>query len=221
MRFVTDRRSSIRLAATVIVARSGRVGGVDVLVMRRSVASSFLGGYVVFPGGSVDPEDAERAGRWFGSAEEAARAAAVRELVEEAGLALTASGLVSAAPAEESLSVLEADPPRAGDLPEIAHWVAPEDVPVRFDARYYAIAAPGGLEPRADEHEAERVWWDSPARILERWAAGDYDLYWPTMKTMEALARCASVEELLALDIPQQEPEEGDAERMPRSTMEA
>lgn len=219
---MTDQKAdSVRLAATVIVARSAAAAGVEVLVMRRSSGSSFLGGYVVFPGGSVDPEDSDRAARWFGSSEESARAAAVRELVEEAGLALTRGGLVSAEPSERSLGVMESDPPRLDDLPQIAHWVAPEDVPVRFDAHYFAVAAPGGLEPRADEHEAERVWWESPGAILERWAGGECDLYWPTMKTMEALARCSSVQELLALDIPQEEPEEGDAERMPRSTMEA
>jgi hypothetical protein len=38
------------------------------------------------------------------------------------------------------------------------------------------------------------------------------------MKTMEALARCASVEEILALAIPQQEPDASDEAAMPRST---
>jgi hypothetical protein len=35
---------------------------------------------------------------------------------------------------------------------------------------------------------------------------------------MEALARCASVEEILALTIPQQEPDASDEAAMPRST---
>ena len=59
-------------------------------MLERSAASRFLAGYVVFPGGAVDGGDAVIAERWFGDAAEAARAAGVRELVEEAGLALTA-----------------------------------------------------------------------------------------------------------------------------------
>ena len=27
-------------------------------------------------------------------------------------------------------------------VPQVSHWVAPESVPVRFDARYFAVAAP-------------------------------------------------------------------------------
>ena len=47
---------------------------------------------------------------------------------------------------------------------------------------------------------------------------GTFRLYWPTLKTMEALARCATVEEILALTIPQQRPDASDEAAMPRST---
>jgi hypothetical protein len=53
---------------------------------------------------------------------------------------------------------------------------------------------------------------------MDGWAAGALRLYWPTMKTMEALAGCTSVEEILALAIPQQEPDASDEAAMPRST---
>ena len=206
----------IRRAATVIAARSGPTG-VEVLLLRRSAGSRFLPGYVVFPGGAVDPEDAEHAERWFGTPDEAARAAAVRELAEEAGLVVTAGG-VGPAPVGELLAPVDTSPPEPEVLPQIAHWVAPQDVPVRFDARYFAVAAPADLEPQPDGHEAAEAWWGGPGELMRRWAAGEERLYWPTMKTMEALAGCDTVEQLLALDIPQQEPEEGDEERMPRST---
>jgi 8-oxo-dGTP pyrophosphatase MutT (NUDIX family) len=209
-------RSGIRAAATVIAARPG-VRGVEVLLLRRTSTSRFLPGYVVFPGGAVDPADYEHATRWFGSRDQAPRAAAVRELVEEAGLILTADGVLPA-PQDEPLGLAHLRPPRIEHLPQISHWVAPEDVPVRFDARYFAVAAPPGLAPRPDGREAVEAWWADPAEIMRGWEAGDVRLYWPTMKTMEALAACTGVDELLALDIPARGPEAGDEERMPRST---
>jgi len=194
-----------RPAATVIAARQGP-GGVEVLVLRRASGQRFLPGYVVFPGGAVDPEDVELAERWFGSSDEAARACAVRELFEEAGLALTGAGLAEA-PADPFRAVTSL-PPSAGALPEIAHWIAPEGVPVRFDARFYAVAAPAGLVARPDGREAEEAWWARPADLLREFAEGRCELYWPTFKTMEALATCATVEELLALHVPQVEDDE-------------
>src|SRR3989337_2435314 len=83
---------TIRKAAAVIAARDGREG-VEVLVLERSAESRFLPGYVAFSGGAADADDARHAERGFGTAEETARACAVRELLEEVGLALTADGL--------------------------------------------------------------------------------------------------------------------------------
>ena len=72
-----------------------RHGEPEVLVVRRSPESRFLPGYVAFPGGAVDADDEAHAERWFGDPALAPRAAAVRELVEEAGITLTAAGLVA------------------------------------------------------------------------------------------------------------------------------
>ncbi len=191
-----------RPAATVIAARPS-TGGVEVLVLRRGTKSRFLPGYVVFPGGAVDETDRELALQWFGDEEEVSRACAVRELMEEAGLALTAEGLTDAMSDDELVAAVSSAPPRAEALHQISHWIAPEEVPVRFDARYFAVAAPAGLTARPDGHEAEEVWWARPADVLADFKAGRCELYWPTLKTMEALALCETVEELLALELPQ------------------
>jgi 8-oxo-dGTP pyrophosphatase MutT (NUDIX family) len=206
----------IRAAATVVAARPAREG-VEVLVLRRGRESRFLPGYVVFPGGAVDPHDADRGSRWFGSAEEGARAAAVRELAEEAGLVITRAG-VGRAPPERPLALIDEAPPTAESVPQIAHWVAPEIVPVRFDARFFAVAAPRGVDPRPDGREAIEAWWAKPAEVLDGWWREALRLYWPTMKTMEALAACRSVDEILGLTIPQREPDARDEAAMPRST---
>jgi recombination protein RecT len=199
-----------RRAATVIAVRDTD-DGIEVLVLRRSSESRFLPGYVVFPGGAVDTDDAELARRWFDDADEATRACAIRELAEETGLALTATGL-----RRHACGTVDDAPPAATELRQISHWIAPEEVPVRFDARFFAVRVSNGaqqeVEPTADGREAEHAWWADPRALLEEYEAGTTSLYWPTFKTMEALATCSRVEEVLALDIPQDDGDDGDEE---------
>ena len=211
---MSDERP-IRHAASVIAARPGD-DGPEVLVLQRSASSRFLPGYVVFPGGAVDADDAALADRWFGDRAEAARAAGVRELVEEAGLALTGGGLVDAG-TPDSLDPTHATPPIVAQLPEVAHWIAPVDVPVRFDARYFAVAAPEGLEPAPDGAEAEHAWWEGPRSLLAGWAEGDRKLYWPTYITMLHLAECETVDDVIALRFETREPDEAEVDTLPSS----
>jgi ribonuclease/clavin/mitogillin len=205
----------LRAAASVIAARDGEEG-LEVLVLERGSASRFLPGYVAFPGGSTDVLDAELAERWFGTAEEAPRACAVRELLEEVGLALTSNGLAEAD--GRTLEDLSRRPPRGDQLPEVAHWVAPPSVPVRFDARFYAVRAPGALRVVPDGGETHAAWWTSPRTLLEEWRTGGRRLFWPTYFTVQALAPCADVRDLLSLHIETREPDAGELERLPRST---
>src|ERR1043166_1071785 len=81
-----------RPAATVIVARPSE-GGPEVLMLQRGPGVRFGPGFVVFPGGTIDPEDGELGERWFGSSAEDARAAAIRELAEETQIVVTALGV--------------------------------------------------------------------------------------------------------------------------------
>ncbi|MEP6476611.1 MAG: NUDIX domain-containing protein [Actinomycetota bacterium] len=202
----------IREAASLIAVREG-AGGPEVLVLERSGASRFLPGYVVFPGGAADADDAELAARWFGTADETARACAVRELAEEAGLALTDAGLVC----DGALDSVDAAPPALHQLGELARWIAPRSVPVRFDARFFVVAAGDGPDPTPDGTEAVAAWWASPRHLLREWEAGVRKLYWPTWFTMQALARAETVDELLALRIRTREPDDGELGRLPRS----
>lgn len=204
----------IRNAASVIAVRE-TAGAPEVLVLRRSDASRFLPGYVVFPGGAVDEDDARLAAAWFGSEDEAARAGAVRELAEEAALALTADGLVRSD--DDPLAAVTASPPSVDRLLELARWIAPEQVPVRFDARYFGVAAPSGLDPVVDGHEAVEAWWASPRDLLAGWEGERHRLYWPTYFTMTHLAGCASVADMLALRIITREARDDEAAGLPRS----
>jgi 8-oxo-dGTP pyrophosphatase MutT (NUDIX family) len=203
----------LRRAASVIAARNG-AAGLEVLVVQRGGTTRFLPGYVAFPGGSTDEDDALLAERWFGDRAEMARACAVRELLEEVGLALTSDGLVEAGGSTPESLV---SPPRRDQLPEIAHWVAPAEVPVRFDARYFAVEAPAGLRPTPDGAETADAWWAAPADLLEDWRAERRKLYWPTYFTMRTIAPCSTAAELLALRIRTREPGRADLEGVPRS----
>jgi hypothetical protein len=101
-------------------------------------------------------------------------------------------------------------------LVEVAHWVAPERVPVRFDARFYAVEVPWGQEPSPDGGETTAAWWEAPARLMEDWSDGKRKLYWPTYFTMLAVVGCTTVEDLLAVRIETREPDARELERLPR-----
>jgi 8-oxo-dGTP pyrophosphatase MutT (NUDIX family) len=207
---------SIRSAATAICVRDGRDGDPEVLVVERSAASRFLPGYVAFPGGAVEPADASSAARWFGNGGEVHRAAAIRELIEEVGLAMTAGGLIRSGSHQQ----VDEMPPAADRLVEICHWVAPEEVPIRFDARYFVVSAGPGLEPEPDGAEVVRAWWTSPRALLAEWVAGARKLYWPTWFTVSELAACTSVDTVIALRFTTREPDAEEIAAMPSHVTE-
>lgn len=195
-----NQAGSLRPAATVVVARPGE-DGVEVLMVRRGPANRFGPGFVVFPGGVVEPGDRDLAVRLFGRASQEARACALRELYEETGLLLTVNGFRVRAAPRPALRNMDFRHPDPGTLVEIARWVAPPDLAVRFDALFFAVAASRDIEPSPDGIEADRAWWARPADVLTR--REDDPLMWPTVATLEALSACHSVEDVLALRIPQ------------------
>jgi 8-oxo-dGTP pyrophosphatase MutT (NUDIX family) len=144
-----------KLAATVVLVRSGR-GGPEVLLTRRPASMAFAPEMYVFPGGRVDADDAEPSllARSVVGTADAARAlggdlepmlalathvAAVRELFEEAGVLLAeVAGDARARPG----SMPSAVPARSLGLARSAL--------VGGDATFGAIAAELGLRLRTD-----------------------------------------------------------------------
>jgi 8-oxo-dGTP pyrophosphatase MutT (NUDIX family) len=155
-----------RQAATVIVLRGG-AESLEVLLVQRNPAARFMGGAWVFPGGAVDATE--------GSGEDAHRAAAVRELEEEAAIA----GVDPAA------------------LVRFSQWITPPQVKVRFDTHFFLAPAPDGAEPRVDGAECVAFGWFTPEAALSAHRAGELLLVFPTIKHLEQLSAFASATELL------------------------
>jgi 8-oxo-dGTP pyrophosphatase MutT (NUDIX family) len=156
-----------RQAASVILLRGG-AQALEVLLVKRTPQARFMGGVWVFPGGAVDAEE--------GQGDGAHRAAALRELREEAAIGL-------------------ADP---AALVKFSRWITPAQVKIRFDTHFFLAVLPPGAEPRIDGRECVDLGWFSPRTALSAHRAGTLALVFPTIKHLEQLSGFASVEALLA-----------------------
>jgi 8-oxo-dGTP pyrophosphatase MutT (NUDIX family) len=155
-----------RQAASVILLRGG-AERLEVLLVRRTPKARFMGGVWVFPGGAVDEVE--------GSGDEAHRAAAVRELREEASI--------------------EIDDP--SELVKFSRWITPAVVQIRFDTHFFLAVLPEGQEARVDGEECVDVGWFTPEGALGSSQAGEIELVFPTIKHLEQLREFGSVEQLL------------------------
>jgi 8-oxo-dGTP pyrophosphatase MutT (NUDIX family) len=150
-------------AATVVLVRPGSAG-LETLMLRRSSRGAF-GGMWVFPGGRVDPEDF--AGLEAADALGAARCAAVREALEEAGLEIDPAG-----------------------LSPFAHWTPPSSAPAVFPTWFFIAPAPAG-SVAIDGDEIHDHAWMHPSEALRRRDAGEIELAPPTWVTLHRLSAFA------------------------------
>jgi 8-oxo-dGTP pyrophosphatase MutT (NUDIX family) len=155
-----------RPAGTVILVRGGD-SALEVLLVRRNPSARFMGGAWVFPGGAVNRND--------GQGDEGHRAAAIRELEEEAGVTIT-------------------DP---GQLVPFSRWITPAEVKIRFDTWFYLAPMPAQAEARADGSEVVEARWYEPAAALDARSRGELFLVFPTIKHLEQLSAFTSADELL------------------------
>jgi 8-oxo-dGTP pyrophosphatase MutT (NUDIX family) len=178
--------AELRPAATVILLRDTPAGP-EVWMMERSRAVGFMGAAWVFPGGRVDPGDAGLSARCTmeDGIPRSFRAAAARELFEEAGVRLAAPDA----------------PEGAYDLDGLvpwAHWITPEVEPRRYDTWFFVAALPPGAEARIDGQEAVAGGWLRPADAIARAEAGTLPLAPPTLRTLVELLPYPEVAAALA-----------------------
>lgn len=201
-------------AATLILFRNRAGGWPELLFVERAAAMAFAGGALVFPGGRIDPEDhalaATMTGETPGDWELAARIAAIRETVEEVGLAVGLSPGADAALDALRASLHAGEPlghllaahglrlePEA--LVPFARW-CPQYAHARvFDTRFYLARMPDAAAGAvADGTENVRAFWSTARDVLDEAAAGRAKLVFPTRRTLERLATYRSFEDAMA-----------------------
>jgi len=152
---MTEHSAPVRNAATVIVLR--RDGPHPrVLMGQRGAAAAFMPSKFVFPGGAVDPGDADvpmaapLPALCTGRLDEdsapglgpALAAAAIRELWEEAGLIVGRRAAWTApVPGDWASFAARGHVPDAGALQFVFRAITPPGRPRRFDARFFLIDA--------------------------------------------------------------------------------
>ncbi|ATY33718.1 NUDIX hydrolase [Sphingomonas psychrotolerans] len=196
-------------AATVIVMREAEGGPPELLIVERARAMSFAGGALVFPGGRVDPGDHVLAATMAGDRDDVAgRIAAVRETIEEAGVAVGVRMPAAAIPdlqrrlyAGEAMGTLLDEVGGALDLDALvpfARWLPAGVHHKVFDTRFYLARAPQGAEPVVDGNENVRVLWASARAVLDAADRGEATIIFPTRRNLERLALFASFADAVA-----------------------
>ena len=151
-------------------------------MVRRNDKVAFMAGSYVFPGGRLDDGDRPSASaplpratfRDLSDEEEAAyRAAAVRELEEEANVRITID-----------------------DLHPFAHWVTPEIETRRYDTRFFLARMPPGQVAKHDEGETTALEWLSPREAIDRFNRRELLLPPPTYTSIRQIAPRSSIDDV-------------------------
>ena len=167
---------------------------------------AFAAGATVFPGGRVDEGDRALAALYpLDSDDAAARIAAIRETIEEAGVAVGVSpptfvdamrlGLHQGASFGDLLdhagATLDVDA-----LVPFARWCPNFRETRTFDTRFYLARVENDhAEARVDATENVHLFWATAADVLARADAGTLKIIFPTRRNLERLATLASFEE--------------------------
>lgn len=209
-----------RLAATVLLLRGAAGdGALEVLMTRRSPNASFAPGAYVFPGGGIDGLDA--APDTHAAADRrptqsdlhlTQAIAAIRESFEELGVLLArhADGPRKGQMADaQDIAAIDRHQPFAAQCAArglrlaadgvylLAHWTADRDLARRFEVPFLVARMPEGQEPVADESEQFEPVWVRPADALARHEAGQFFMIFPTIRTLQRLAKFANTQAVL------------------------
>ncbi|MDO6413695.1 NUDIX domain-containing protein [Sphingomonas sp. BIUV-7] len=199
------------LAATLIVMRDRAEAPPELLMIQRSATMRFGPEAWVFPGGRIDPGDvslaASRLPPGADPDDHAARIAAIRETIEEAGVPIgldpvpdpaTLAALRAALHAGEAFATL-LDRFGLRLLPEALHpfsrWWPPESAPRRFDTRFYLARAPDEAVLDADGGETVAICWTAAEAMLAR---PDARILFPTRCNLHRLAAWSDFSEAVA-----------------------
>ena len=190
-------------------------------MVRRHAESAFGAAYA-FPGGVIDPEDKLVHEYCTGLSTFDADAklgvkgdgldyysAAIRELFEETGVLLgnverVEEDLTTARDALNDGSDNWADFVRrhslmldCGSLHYISHWVTPPSQPKRYSTRFFLAALPDGQSATHCGGELTESQWATAHDTLLAGREGRITLHYPTIKTLESVARHKTFDALM------------------------
>ncbi len=164
-------------------------------MVRRSPKLRFFGGYWAFPGGVVDPCDHDG----DEDHDDAHRRCALRELVEEVGLA--PAGLEAALAERDGLldradqgaggrvrAILDEAPGVLDAARPFARLTTPPFAPVLYRTRFLHLEAPPGFEPVIVEGELVDGAFYRPDELLASWRRGERLVAPPVLYMLEQLA---------------------------------
>lgn len=205
-------------AATLVLVRETEGLPPELLMIERGAGMAFAAGALVFPGGRIDPGDHAIAatpallssGVHPDLLEAAARVAAIRETIEEVGIAIGLDPLPDAATTAQLRAALA----EGGDfaallassgyrldldrLTPFARWCPNMRETRNFDTRFYVAAAPDAATAEADGGESVRAIWISAAAALADADSGHHHIIFPTRRNLERLAACATLDDAIA-----------------------
>lgn len=199
-------------AATLVLFRE--TGGVaEHLFVERAGTMSFAAGAIVFPGGRVDAGDRHLAMHFpdLDPDDGAARIAAIRETIEEAGVAVGFDSLPDAALLATmrrqliegmvfgdviAAAGLRLDP---AALTCFARWCPNMHQTRNFDTRFYVARMPeSAAMASVDATENVRLFWGTAQSVLDDADAGKVQIIFPTRRNLERLAKLGSFDAVLA-----------------------
>lgn len=197
-------------AATLVLMRERADGPPELLMTERTGQMAFAAGALVFPGGRIDADDHVTAGD-KAVPDAAGRVAAIRETIEETGIApglvpvpdaAAVQALRDGTAAERPFADLLAGLGLALDLEALvpfARWCPNFRETRRFDTLFFLAEAPADApDPAVAEAEAVRAFWAGAAEILAEVDAGRAHVIFPTRRNLERLAGFASIAEAYA-----------------------
>ena len=82
-------------------------------------------------------------------------------------------------------------------LTYFSNWITPSVFPIRFDTRFFLAIETDEVDVTFNEQELIGVEWVPPLEALDREGRGEWDVAFPTRKTLELLGSASSTAALV------------------------
>ncbi len=217
---VLNDETLIRPSSTVVVARAAE-GSPELFMVRRHEDASF-GNAFAFPGGVIEIDDT-KVHEFCGGLDAATAdarlgveqggldyfSAAIRELFEESGVLLAdlsnldenlvaiRDGLNSGTESWADIVTRNELQLHCNRLHYISHWITPPLLPKRYSTRFFLTELPDGQDALHCGGELTASCWQTANAMLAAGRRGEAELHYPTVKTLESIARHKTLASLL------------------------